>query len=154
MKPNTDEYFMRIALEEAKKGKETTHPNPMVGVVIVEEDKIVARGFHVRPGDLHAERIAINVLGRKPAANARMYVTLEPCSTVGRTGKCTDAIIEAGILNVIVGAIDPNPDHQGKGIEILRQKGINVQTGILEEECLQLNQDFNKRMSGLRKKST
>ena len=143
---NMHEQFMKIAIEEAKKGSATVAPNPIVGAVIVEDDQVVATGYHERPGELHAERIALQNLGRKAKPGATMYVTLEPCSTTGRTGKCTDAIIEAGLSRVVLGAIDPNPDHCGAGIRILEEAGIEVVTGIFEEECAALNPEFNQRM--------
>ena len=140
---------MRLALSEAQKGRDTVDPNPMVGAVIVEDGVVVAAGYHVRAGELHAERIALNNLGRQPKPGATIYITLEPCSTQGRTGACTDYLINSGIKRVVVGAIDPNPDHRGRGIEILRQSGISVLTGVLEKECTQLNFKFNERMRQL-----
>jgi len=139
---NHQEY-MRHAIVEALKGKGTAEPNPIVGAVIVEDQKIVASGYHVRPGKAHAEINAITNLGRSPKEGASLYVTLEPCSTKGRTGKCTDAIIRAGL---VLGAVDPNPDHNGQGISILKEAGIEVVMGVLEGECEQLNVDFNERM--------
>ncbi len=146
-----DKDYMMIALKEAEKGRETVKENPMVGAVIVEDGKIVSQAHHIRPGGLHAERIALNSLGRKPKAGAVMYVTLEPCSTQGRTGKCTDYLVESGISRIVLGAIDPNPAHQGAGIEILRLAGIKVDTGVLEKECTELNHHFNKLMQKLSK---
>lgn len=145
----TDRDFMLIALAEAQKGENTVGENPMVGAVIVEDGKIVSQAFHVRPGELHAERIALNNLGRKPQSGATMYVTLEPCSTHGRTGKCTDYLIASGISRVVLGAIDPNPAHRGAGINILRSAGITVDTGVLEKECTDLNSAFNEAMKKL-----
>ena len=135
----TDEDYMRLALSEAMKGKGSVEPNPMVGAVIVEQDQVVARGYHEKFGELHAERNALNALGRPPSAEAVMYVTLEPCSTVGKTDACTKYVIAAGIKKVVLGVVDPNPDHQGRGINILREAGVEVITGVLEEECKALN---------------
>jgi diaminohydroxyphosphoribosylaminopyrimidine deaminase/5-amino-6-(5-phosphoribosylamino)uracil reductase len=138
-----DEHFMRRALDLARKGWGRTHPNPMVGAVLVEDGTVVAEGFHERDGGPHAERMALASLVRNPAAGCTLYVTLEPCSTPGRTGACTDALIAAGIRRVVAGATDPNPAHSGKGFEILRQAGVGVVTGVLEAECADLNLIFN-----------
>lgn len=140
--PN-DEYFMQRALELARQAWGETHPNPMVGAVIVEDGVIVAEGYHVRDGEAHAERVALAALGRAPAAGAAMYVTLEPCSTTGRTGACCAAIVAAGLKRVVVGALDPNPAHAGGGITTLREQGVEVVTGVLERECTDLNLIFN-----------
>ena len=138
-----DERFMRRALELAQQAWGQTHPNPMVGAVIVEGGEVVAEGWHVIAGQDHAEVAAIKALGRKPAAGASIYVTLEPCSTCGRTGACTDALIEAGFARVVIGAKDPNPEHAGRGLEVLREAGIEVVEGVLTEECADLNLIFN-----------
>src|SRR5688500_13424426 len=133
------EPFMRRALELARQGWGETHPNPMVGALIVEEGRIVGEGFHAQDGGPHAERLALLARGKLPRPGAIMYVTLEPCSTAGRTGACTDAIINAGIKHVVVGATDPNPSHAGKGFEVLRAAGVEVVSGVLETECTDLN---------------
>lgn len=134
---------MPRALELARQGWGRTHPNPMVGALIVERDAVVAEGWHRAAGEPHAEVEAIRALARQPAADATLYVTLEPCSTVGRTGPCTRAIVEAGIRRVVVGALDPNPLHAGRGLEILRQDGVEVTGGVLEDDCADLNLIFN-----------
>jgi len=138
-----DAAFMHRALKLAQQAWGQTHPNPMVGAVIVEDGKIVAEGYHARAGQAHAEVQALRALGRIPAAGATLYVTLEPCSTTGRTGACTDAIMEAGLRRVVVGAEDPNPAHAGKGLELLRAQGIEVRSGVMERECRDLNLIFN-----------
>jgi diaminohydroxyphosphoribosylaminopyrimidine deaminase/5-amino-6-(5-phosphoribosylamino)uracil reductase len=138
-----DEKFMRAAIALAQRGWGRTHPNPMVGCVIVEGGKIAAGAFHERDGGPHAERAALDMLGRQPRAGATLYVTMEPCSTEGRTGACTSAIIAAGIKRVVAGAIDPNPEHAGRGYEILRQAGVDVLSGVLEADCADLNLVFN-----------
>jgi diaminohydroxyphosphoribosylaminopyrimidine deaminase/5-amino-6-(5-phosphoribosylamino)uracil reductase len=125
------EDFMRRALERARGIWGTTHPNPMVGAVIVEEGRIVAEGATEPDGGPHAERMALLARGRIPRPGATLYVTLEPCSTHGRTGACTEAIIASGIKRVVVGATDPNPAHAGGGFEVLRAAGIEVITGVL-----------------------
>src|ERR1700761_4578700 len=106
-----DEQFMSRALAAAKKGWGTTHPNPMVGAVIVEDGKVVSEGFHAFDGGPHAERAALENLDRPLNDGATLYVTLEPCSTQGRTGACTNLIKTAGFARVVVGATDPNPTH-------------------------------------------
>lgn len=134
---------MQRAIELAQSAWGQTHPNPMVGAVIVEGGKIVAEGWHSQAGEAHAEVEALRALARTPKAGATIYVTLEPCSTCGRTGACTDAIIESGIRRVVIGAIDPNPAHAGRGIEVLRAAGIEVLDGVLSEACTDMNLIFN-----------
>ena len=136
-------FFMRRALDLARKGWGNTHPNPMVGALIVEDDTVVAEGWHEKAGEAHAEINALVALGRKPRIGATLYVTLEPCSTHGRTPPCTTAIIEGGIKHVVVGATDPNPAHAGRGDALLKAAGIEVINGILADECADLNLIFN-----------
>ncbi len=138
-----DETFMRRALALAQKAWGQTHPNPMVGAVIVEDGQVVAEGFHVRDGGPHAERVALQALGRPPKPSATLYVTLEPCSTSGRTGACCDAIREAGIRRVVVGATDPFPPHAGRGFTLLKEAGIEVVAGVLADDCVDLNLIYN-----------
>ena len=139
-----DEEFMALALKLARRGTGWVSPNPMVGAVVVDgEGRILARGYHRRYGDLHAEREALKKLGWK-APGATMYVTLEPCCHHGKTPPCTEAIIQAGIARVVVGTLDPNPLVGGKGVEALRLAGIQVEVGVLEEECRDLNRAFFK----------
>ena len=134
---------MTRAIGLARRAWGQTHPNPMVGALIVENDEVVAEGWHKAAGQPHAEVAALSALGRAPAPDATLYVTLEPCSTCGRTGACTQAIIESGIRRVVVGATDPNPAHAGRGLELLRQAGIEVTHGVLEQDCADLNLIFN-----------
>jgi len=134
---------MQRALELAKRAWGETHPNPMVGALIVEQDEEVAEGWHHQAGEAHAEVEALRALGRRPAEGATLYITLEPCSTRGRTGACTDAIIESGIQRVVVGAKDVNPVHAGQGLAVLRKAGIEVVSGVCAEECSDLNLIFN-----------
>ncbi|MDB6092524.1 MAG: riboflavin biosynthesis protein RibD [Verrucomicrobia bacterium] len=136
------ESFMRRALEAARRGWGATHPNPMVGALIVENGRVMAEGSHAQDGGPHAERLALLALGHRPREGATLYVTLEPCSTAGRTGACTEAIIASGIKHVVVGAEDPNPAHAGHGYEVLRAAGIEVTSGVLERECADLNLIF------------
>src|SRR5260370_8340420 len=141
---NDDERLMRSALSEARKSFGQTSPNPAVGAVVVVGKRIVARGHHRQAGKPHAEIECLRNFRRKVPRDATLYVTLEPCSTKGRTGACTDQIIQAGVKSVVIGATDPNPRHRGRGIEILRDAGIEVRTGGLPEECALLNEAFNK----------
>lgn len=135
--------YMRRAIELAQLGWGRTHPNPIVGALIVENDTIVSEGWHRAAGEDHAEVDALKKLGRKPEPGAELYVTLEPCSTHGRTGACTNAIMNAGVETVIVGALDPNPAHAGRGLDILREAGVEVIDGVLDQECADLNLVFN-----------
>lgn len=137
----TKEDYMRIALEEAKKGMGFTNPNPMVGAVIVKDGRIISRDYHHKYGEFHAERNAI-LNCRENMTGAEIYVTLEPCCHYGKTPPCTQAIIDSGIKKVYMGSDDPNPLVAGKGAEILRSHGIQVETGILKEECDKLNRVF------------
>jgi diaminohydroxyphosphoribosylaminopyrimidine deaminase/5-amino-6-(5-phosphoribosylamino)uracil reductase len=140
-----DERYMRLALRQAQKGLGKTSPNPAVGAVLVRDGAILSTGWHQRAGGLHAEMEALSALPNpESAAGATLYVTLEPCSTTGRTPPCTDAIISAKIGRVVIGAIDPNPRHQGRGLEQLRLAGIALTTGVLEKESVLLNVGFNK----------
>lgn len=138
-----DDVFMRRALALARQGWGNTHPNPLVGAVIVEKGVIVAEGFHAVDGGPHAERVALTALGRPPQPGASLYVTLEPCSTPGRTGACTEAILTSGLKRVVVGATDPFPAHAGRGFALLRGAGIEVVSGVLAAECTDLNLIFN-----------
>lgn len=135
---------MKYALRLAKKGIGYVSPNPMVGAVIVKDDEIIASGYHQKYGSLHAERNAFAdcIKSGKSAEGADLYVTLEPCCHYGKTPPCTDAIIENKIKRVFIGSSDPNPLVAGKGVEILRNNGIEVYTGILKDECDALNEVF------------
>jgi diaminohydroxyphosphoribosylaminopyrimidine deaminase / 5-amino-6-(5-phosphoribosylamino)uracil reductase len=144
MNREQDEKFMRAALKEAKKALGETSPNPVVGAVLVAGNQIVGKGHHRGPGRDHAEVECLRNFGAPVPPHAALYVTLEPCSTEGRTGPCTDAILKAGVRNVVVGAIDVNPRHSGKGIAQLRKAGVSVRTGVLADDCAQINEGFNK----------
>jgi diaminohydroxyphosphoribosylaminopyrimidine deaminase / 5-amino-6-(5-phosphoribosylamino)uracil reductase len=141
---NSDERFMRTALAEARRGLGLTSPNPAVGAVLVINGRIAARGHHRRAGAPHAEVECLSRFGRKVPPSATLYVTLEPCSTTGRTGPCTNVIIEAGVKKLVLGALDPNPRHNGRGIELLRKAGVDVRVGVLADECRELNESYNK----------
>jgi diaminohydroxyphosphoribosylaminopyrimidine deaminase/5-amino-6-(5-phosphoribosylamino)uracil reductase len=139
-----DERFMRMALRQARRGLGLTSPNPAVGAVLTAGEKILARAFHERAGGPHAELKCLGQASGPLPKGATLYVTLEPCSTAGQTGPCTDAIIQAGVRTVVIGAIDVNPRHNGRGIALLRKAGIEVRSGVLSAECSALNESFNK----------
>lgn len=146
--PMDHERFMRGALRQAILGMGATSPNPAVGAVIVRNGRVLARGFHRRAGMPHAEIEALHALkDRAQARGATLYVTLEPCSTQGRTPPCTQALLDAGIRRVVVGALDPNPLHAGAGLALLRSRGVEVIAGVLESECAHLNRAFFKWIS-------
>lgn len=134
---------MREAMREARRGLGRTHPNPAVGAVIVSKGRIMARGWHRGAGHPHAEVEALRRAGGV-ARGSTLYVTLEPCSTQGRTPPCTEAIRRAGIARVVYGATDPNPRHAGRAIEILSGYGIEVCPEVLGAECATLNVEWNK----------
>jgi diaminohydroxyphosphoribosylaminopyrimidine deaminase/5-amino-6-(5-phosphoribosylamino)uracil reductase len=141
----SDLKYMRLALRLARRGYGATSPNPMVGAVLVQGGKIIGRGWHHRAGLPHAEIEALRDAQQRGGSprGATLYVTLEPCSTQGRTPPCTDAIVAAGIRRVVAGATDPNPKHAGKGFKILRHARIALGDPVLAEECARLNEVFN-----------
>ena len=136
---------MARALALAGRGLYTAHPNPRVGCVIVRGDEVVGEGFHLSPGKAHAEVLALEAAGGR-ARGATAYVTLEPCCHQGRTPPCIDALKAAGIDRVVAAMIDPNPKVAGRGLESLRQSGMQVSVGLLEAEAQALNKGFTKRM--------
>lgn len=138
-----DVEYMKRALELAEKGIGYTNPNPLVGAVIVKDGKIIGEGYHQVYGSHHAEVNAFKN-ATEDVKGATMYVTLEPCSHYGKTPPCANAIVEKGIKKVIVGLVDPNPEVSGRGVKILRDNGIEVITGVLEEEGRKLNEIFLK----------
>ncbi len=141
---NTDSEFMLEALALARMGWGTTNPNPMVGAVIVKDGAVIGRGFHRKAGEAHAEINALNDASRHghDVHGSTIYVTLEPCSTYGRTPPCTEAIIASGISRVVIGAMDPNPRHAGQAEEILTSHGIRVDCGVENAACWDLNKHF------------
>jgi diaminohydroxyphosphoribosylaminopyrimidine deaminase/5-amino-6-(5-phosphoribosylamino)uracil reductase len=165
----SDERFMRLAIREALKARGCTAPNPAVGAILVKNGRVIAKGYHRAAGLPHAEIEAISKLGseswklgkEKPgsksppqlqtpssqlvAAGSTLYVTLEPCSSHGRTPPCTDSIITSGISRVVYGATDPDKRHRGRAAKILTKKGIEVTAGILAKECAALNSHWNHR---------
>jgi diaminohydroxyphosphoribosylaminopyrimidine deaminase/5-amino-6-(5-phosphoribosylamino)uracil reductase len=140
---NRDEFYMAAALHLAKRGVGKTSPNPPVGCVIVKNDTIIAGDYHHKAGKAHAEVLALG-RAREKAADSTIYVTLEPCDIYGKTPPCTKALIDSGIKRVVVGAIDPNPKVNGRGIKRLRQAGIAVITGVLGGECKRLIRPYAK----------
>ena len=141
-----DEQMMARAISLARNGLGRTSPNPLVGAVIVRDGRIVAEGWHRKAGTPHAEIHALNMAGEL-ARGATVYVSLEPCAHYGRTGPCAKALVEAGVSRVVVAMMDPNPKVAGKGIAILQEAGIQVTTGVLEQEARQLNEVFLKWMT-------
>jgi diaminohydroxyphosphoribosylaminopyrimidine deaminase/5-amino-6-(5-phosphoribosylamino)uracil reductase len=155
MKPGTmsattqesDLHWMSLALEQARLGIGFTSPNPPVGAVVVAQGQLIGQGYHRQAGQPHAEIEALSdAQNRAPdrIAGATLYVTLEPCSTQGRTGPCTAAIQAAGITRVVWGAQDPNPGHVGRARHILESTGITVTTSVLEKECQEILRPFAK----------
>jgi diaminohydroxyphosphoribosylaminopyrimidine deaminase/5-amino-6-(5-phosphoribosylamino)uracil reductase len=140
-----DHLFMARALKLARKGLYSTHPNPRVGCVIVQDGRIVGEGWHARAGEPHAEVHALRQAGDK-ARGATAYVTLEPCSHHGRTPPCADALVAAGVSRVVAAMQDPNPQVAGSGLLRLAKAGIEVASGVLEDEARALNAGFIKRM--------
>ncbi|MCX6958962.1 MAG: bifunctional diaminohydroxyphosphoribosylaminopyrimidine deaminase/5-amino-6-(5-phosphoribosylamino)uracil reductase RibD [Verrucomicrobia bacterium] len=156
--PKSDERFMRLAIKEASRGLGLTAPNPAVGAVIVKNGRLLAKGYHRASGLPHAEIDAIRKLipnfifhpsafslQHRPLAGSTLYVTLEPCSSHGKTPPCTGAIIAAGISRVVYGTRDPDKRHLGRATKILRKAGIEVTEGVLAEECAALNAYWNHR---------
>ncbi|MBN2000792.1 bifunctional diaminohydroxyphosphoribosylaminopyrimidine deaminase/5-amino-6-(5-phosphoribosylamino)uracil reductase RibD [candidate division KSB1 bacterium] len=135
--------FMKRALRLAERGRGYVSPNPLVGAVIVKNNKVVGEGFHQKFGEAHAEVNAIQAAG-DAAAGATMFVNLEPCPHYGKTGPCTEAILRAGIARVVIGMQDPNPVVAGKGVKFLKSKGISVVENMLSEKCTELNQGYLK----------
>ncbi|MDU3804246.1 bifunctional diaminohydroxyphosphoribosylaminopyrimidine deaminase/5-amino-6-(5-phosphoribosylamino)uracil reductase RibD [Paraclostridium bifermentans] len=138
-----DEYYMGLAINLARKGIGKVNPNPMVGAVIVKDNKIVGTGYHEKYGGKHAEINAIEN-SRESLNGSTMYVNLEPCSHFGKTPPCVDKIIESKINKVVIASVDPNPLVQGKGVKKLRDAGIEVKVGVLDEENKKLNEVFLK----------
>ena len=140
-----EKRLMREAIKLAQRAYGNTSPNPLVGAILFKKGKIIGRGWHHRAGLPHAEIEAIRDAERRGESvnGATLYVTLEPCSTHGRTPPCCDAIKRGGIKRVVVAAIDPNPHHAGRGLEILRKAGISVRAGVEEARAVALNESFN-----------
>ncbi len=147
---NDDFGWMELALDEARKGVGRTAPNPPVGAVIVKNGLVLGKGWHRAAGQPHAEREALADADGKDVRDATLYVTLEPCSTHGRTPPCTSGIIEAGISRVVYACVDRNPDHAGRADDLLKAAGIEVVSGVLSNESEKILRPFFKvRETGL-----
>ena len=140
-----DTECMALALKLSKLGQAGVGANPMVGCVISRDDKIIAKDYHHQYGQEHAEINALNQIGHK-AENCKLYVTLEPCSHHGKTPPCINAIIKAGIKKVYVATLDPNPLVSGSGVKLMKENGIDVEIGLLENNAIEVNRGFFKRM--------
>ena len=138
--------YMQRAIALAQQGQYSTKPNPNVGCVIVKNGQIIGEGFHPRAGQPHAEVFALRQAGEH-AKDATAYVTLEPCAHYGRTPPCAEALVKAGVKNVVIACLDPNPLVAGKGVTILENAGIKVSSGLCDEQARQLNLGFLKAMS-------
>ena len=144
--PPDDLFWMRRAIELARLGQYSTKPNPNVGCVIVKDAQLLGEGYHPRAGQPHAEVFALRQAGEQ-ARGATAYVTLEPCAHYGRTPPCAKALVDAGVVKVVVACPDPNPLVAGKGVQILKDAGIQVDVGVAEAEARQLNLGFLKAMA-------
>jgi len=140
----TDARFMQDALALARMAWGLTNPNPMVGAILVRDGVVIGRGFHLRAGEPHAEVNAVQDARKRgfDCKGSTLYVTLEPCCSTGRTPPCTELILREGIARVVVGTLDPNPKHAGKGVEILREHGVEVSVGVEVSACSELNRNF------------
>jgi diaminohydroxyphosphoribosylaminopyrimidine deaminase/5-amino-6-(5-phosphoribosylamino)uracil reductase len=142
---NSDQYYMKMALDLAATAKGKTNPNPVVGAIIVKDGVVAGTGIHRKAGEPHAEVHAFKMAGEY-AKGATLYVTLEPCSHFGKTPPCANLVKYSGVSRVVVAVKDPNPEVAGRGIEILRNAGIEVEVGVLEQEALLLNERFIHNM--------
>lgn len=138
---NSDKSFIKLALRLAKSGLSWTNPNPLVGAVLVKNNKIISKGFHHQAGKAHAEIEALNAVKENPKG-ATLYVNLEPCASFGKTPPCVEAIIKAGIKKIVCSTLDPNPKNEGRGITKLKKAGIETSVGTLEKEACILNETF------------
>ena len=143
--PESDLKWMRLALALAQRGEGLTRPNPPVGAVVVKNGRKIGQGWHKKAGGPHAEVFALRQAGAA-ARGATLYVTLEPCSTFGRTPPCTDAVLRAGIARVVVAMADPNPKHAGRGLRLLRKAGLQVEVGACADEAAALIAPFSCHM--------
>ncbi|HBM15148.1 MAG TPA: bifunctional diaminohydroxyphosphoribosylaminopyrimidine deaminase/5-amino-6-(5-phosphoribosylamino)uracil reductase RibD [Lentisphaeria bacterium] len=140
---DNNKFYMQMAIDLAKEGWGRTNPNPLVGAVIVKNDRIIGKGYHKAFGSSHAEIEAIKSISEDPSGST-MYVNLEPCSHYGRTPPCADALVKARFKKIVIGMVDPNPLVSGKGIAILEKNGIEVISGVMEKEAKKLNEIFSK----------
>ncbi|NLB84256.1 MAG: bifunctional diaminohydroxyphosphoribosylaminopyrimidine deaminase/5-amino-6-(5-phosphoribosylamino)uracil reductase RibD, partial [Synergistaceae bacterium] len=142
-KRKIDEYYMHGALSLALRGTGKVSPNPLVGCVVVKDGSVISRGWHRRFGLPHAEAMALE--GGEDLRGSTLYVNLEPCSHRGKTPPCAPLIAERGVTRVVAGMVDPDPRVQGRGLNFLREKGIEVETGVLETECRWINRGFIRK---------
>jgi diaminohydroxyphosphoribosylaminopyrimidine deaminase/5-amino-6-(5-phosphoribosylamino)uracil reductase len=143
VKEGTDRLFMTRCIELASLGKGNTYPNPLVGSVVTYKDSIIGEGYHQEYGKAHAEANAISAVAKRDLLeNSTLYVSLEPCCHIGKTPPCTNLIIDTGIPRVVIGSVDPNPVVTGNGIEVLRNAGCDVLTGIMDIEGRYLNRRY------------
>lgn len=143
MQPS-DDFWMRLALEEALKGRFAASPNPMVGACLVRRGRLITKAAHLVCGGDHAEVRALRAARRGRLSDATLYVTLEPCATWGKTPPCTDVIIRSGVAEVVIGMFDPNPVNHGRGVAALRKAGIKVRGPVLGREAERVNEAFVK----------
>jgi diaminohydroxyphosphoribosylaminopyrimidine deaminase / 5-amino-6-(5-phosphoribosylamino)uracil reductase len=142
----TDESYIKLAIEIAKKGRGYVSPNPLVGCIVVKNDRIIGAGYHEKYGENHAEKNALENVKENPEGST-LYINLEPCSHHGKTPPCVDLIIEKKIKKVVVGTLDMNPIVSGRGLKKLKAAGIEVKAGLLEKECADLNKFFFKHIT-------
>lgn len=143
IKKHGHDFWMQRSLELAERGKYTASPNPMVGACVVKKNKLIATGFHEKFGGDHAETRALEAAGNK-ARGAVLYVSLEPCSSWGKTPPCVDAVLRSGVKEVVIASMDPNPKHSGRAVRMLREAGIKVTSGVLEKQAQEQNRSFFK----------
>ena len=139
-------FFMEHAISLAKNGTYTASPNPLVGCVITEHNKILSEGYHFKTGLDHAEIIALKKLKKKVNKNMTMFINLEPCCHYGKTAPCAEAIIKSGIKNIYISILDPNPLVKGKGVKHLRSNGVSVKIGLCKDKARSLNKGYISRM--------
>jgi diaminohydroxyphosphoribosylaminopyrimidine deaminase/5-amino-6-(5-phosphoribosylamino)uracil reductase len=140
------EKLMEVVIELAKKGRGHVSPNPLVGCLVIKDNEVISSAYHEEYGGFHAERLALMKAEKEQLEGAELYVNLEPCCHHGKTPPCTDIIIESKIKKVYIGSLDPNPLVAGEGVEVLKNAGIEVEIGILEERCNWLNRFFFKHI--------
>jgi len=144
MHADDDLKYMRRALILARKGMRCTSPNPMVGAVLVKNRRVLGEGYHQCCGLAHAEIVALQDLSKRQTTSATLYVNLEPCCHYGKTPPCLPPILESGIQRIVIGTIDPNPQVNGKSIQELRNRGVEVELGLMESQCRELNRGYFK----------
>jgi diaminohydroxyphosphoribosylaminopyrimidine deaminase/5-amino-6-(5-phosphoribosylamino)uracil reductase len=142
-----DLKYMRRVLTLARKGMGCTSPNPMVGALLVKQDRVIGEGYHQCFGGPHAEIVALKGLTKRETSGATLYVNLEPCRHYGKTPPCLPAILESGVRRVVIGTTDPNPPMDGKSVQEMRRKGVEVELGVLDAQCRELNRGYFKHIT-------